>query len=172
MKYGRSPTNKACLSPDRVVTSKTAEAWKTLVDQGRPTMSTRRRWTSGRRTGIPVSKWVGITEARCPVQSLLLASSSKCMTTQAQPSPVISIVIPMEAMKVDHARRHAPSYPCIERPERPRPQKARSQGMTHTRSGSLGFQANKSRVARAGFHAPRKSHNGGCRKRVSGLVGA
>jgi hypothetical protein len=96
-------------------------------------MSTRRRWTSGRRTGIPASKWVEITEGTCPVQSLLLASSGKCMTTQAQPSPGISIVIPIEAIKVDHARRHTPSYPCMERPERPRPQKARSQGgMTHT----------------------------------------
>jgi hypothetical protein len=78
-------------------------------------MSTRRFWTSGRRTGIPASKGVEITEGTCSVQSLLLASSGKCMTTQAQPSPVISIVIPMEAMKVDHTtRRYTPSYPCIE----------------------------------------------------------
>jgi hypothetical protein len=38
------------------------------------------------------------------------------MTTQAQPSLVILIVIPMEAMRVDHARRYIPSSPYIEAP--------------------------------------------------------
>jgi hypothetical protein len=79
-------------------------------------MSTRRFWTSGRRTGIPASKGVEITEGTCSVQSLLLASSGKCMTTQTQPSLVILIVIPMEAMRVDHARRYIPSSPYIEAP--------------------------------------------------------